>query len=89
MRADELYKFCDGTLKSVRDTLHERVQNFRLGYNKGMPRWKWTAKDQNRSRIMVNLIDNQLRERRIMRSLEGLVCARKVETDYTLLQRTI
>ncbi|GKE65672.1 hypothetical protein Tco_1519833 [Tanacetum coccineum] len=38
MRADELYKFSDGTLKSVRVTLHYRLLNFRLGYNKGMPK---------------------------------------------------
>ncbi|GJU52143.1 hypothetical protein Tco_1225857 [Tanacetum coccineum] len=28
MRADELYKFSDGTLKKVRDTLHHRLRNF-------------------------------------------------------------
>ncbi|GJS17631.1 hypothetical protein Tco_0412103 [Tanacetum coccineum] len=28
MRADELYKFSDGTLKKVRDTLHHRLLNF-------------------------------------------------------------
>ncbi|GKF36951.1 hypothetical protein Tco_0113709, partial [Tanacetum coccineum] len=38
MCADELYKFCDGILRSVRKTLHERVQNFQLGYNKDIPR---------------------------------------------------
>ncbi|GJR10360.1 hypothetical protein Tco_0793012 [Tanacetum coccineum] len=76
MRTNELYKFCNGTLKSVRQILHERVQNFKLGYNKGMPRRKWTDKDQNRSRIMVNLIDDKLLERRIMQSLEVLVGGR-------------
>ncbi|GKA36666.1 hypothetical protein Tco_0723231 [Tanacetum coccineum] len=30
MRTDELYKFFDGTLKSIRNTLHERLQNFML-----------------------------------------------------------
>nr|GEW53440.1 hypothetical protein [Tanacetum cinerariifolium] len=33
MRADELYKFSDGTLKKVQDELHHRILNFRLGYN--------------------------------------------------------
>ncbi|GJX81042.1 hypothetical protein Tco_0329191 [Tanacetum coccineum] len=28
MRADELYKFSDGTLKKVHDTLHHRLHNF-------------------------------------------------------------
>ncbi|GKF23431.1 hypothetical protein Tco_0075753 [Tanacetum coccineum] len=89
MRADELYKFFDGTLKSVRKILHERPMNFKLGYNKDMPKRKWTDKDQNRLNIMVKLIDKQLLERRIMRSLDCLVGGRKVETDYRLLQRTL
>ncbi|GKE95691.1 hypothetical protein Tco_1580546, partial [Tanacetum coccineum] len=33
LRADELYKFSDGTLKSVRDEIHHRVLDFRLDYN--------------------------------------------------------
>ncbi|GJT72460.1 hypothetical protein Tco_1031746 [Tanacetum coccineum] len=73
MRADEFYKFFDRTLQSVRDTLHYRLLNFMLGYNKYMPRRKWTDKDQNQTDIIVNLIDKQLMERRIMRSLERLV----------------
>ncbi|GJW56486.1 hypothetical protein Tco_0103217 [Tanacetum coccineum] len=38
MRADELYKFSDGMLKSVHKNLHERLKNFVLGYNKDMPK---------------------------------------------------
>ncbi|GKC89486.1 hypothetical protein Tco_1150135 [Tanacetum coccineum] len=87
MRADELYKFSDGMLKSVRDTLHHRLLNFILGYNKGMPRRKWSATDQRRSGIMVDLIDKKLLERRIMRNLERLVGARELEMDYRLMQR--
>nr|GEZ74648.1 hypothetical protein [Tanacetum cinerariifolium] len=37
-RADELHKFSDRTL--VRDELHYRILNFRLGYNKEMSRRK-------------------------------------------------
>ncbi|GKF69969.1 hypothetical protein Tco_0203026, partial [Tanacetum coccineum] len=33
LRADELYKFSDGTLKSVHDEIHHRVLDFRLDYN--------------------------------------------------------
>nr|GEV88411.1 hypothetical protein [Tanacetum cinerariifolium] len=40
MRADELYKFSDKTLKFVCKILHERLQNFMLGYNKDMPKRK-------------------------------------------------
>ncbi|GKC46108.1 hypothetical protein Tco_1063830, partial [Tanacetum coccineum] len=46
MRADELYKFSDETLKTVRDELHHRILDFRLGYNKEMFRRKWTAIDK-------------------------------------------
>ncbi|GJU47372.1 hypothetical protein Tco_1204638 [Tanacetum coccineum] len=38
MRADELYKFSDEMLKSVRDNLNAMLHNFVLGYNKGMPK---------------------------------------------------
>ncbi|GJX75157.1 hypothetical protein Tco_0313752 [Tanacetum coccineum] len=88
MWADELYKFSDKTLKSVRENLHYRLLNFKLGYNKDMPRIKWTNKDQNRTYIMVQFIYKQLLERRIMQSVEGLVGGRNVEIDYQLLQRT-
>nr|GEV50401.1 hypothetical protein [Tanacetum cinerariifolium] len=86
MRVDEFYKFSGGTLKSVRDTLHHRLLNFRLGYNKGMPRRKWLDSDQRRSSMMVKLIDEKLLERRIMRNLEILVGTRELETDYRLMQ---
>ncbi|GJU67210.1 hypothetical protein Tco_1253469 [Tanacetum coccineum] len=45
LRADELYKFSDGTLKSVRDEIHNRVLDFRLDYNMEMPKRKWTVID--------------------------------------------
>ncbi|GKA76956.1 hypothetical protein Tco_0783417 [Tanacetum coccineum] len=40
MRADELYKFSNGTLKTVRDELHHRLLDFQLGFNKNMLRRK-------------------------------------------------
>ncbi|GJY66405.1 hypothetical protein Tco_0468643 [Tanacetum coccineum] len=89
MRADELYKFSDGTLKKVCDTLHHRLLNFRFGYNKGMPRRKWSATDKKRAGIMVDLIDKQMLERRILRNLEMLVGARELKMDYKLMQRTV
>nr|GEV16994.1 copia protein [Tanacetum cinerariifolium] len=48
MRANELYKFSDGTLKTVRDELHHRILNFRLGYNKETNRIKWLTIDKKR-----------------------------------------
>ncbi|GJR80779.1 hypothetical protein Tco_0151564 [Tanacetum coccineum] len=44
--ADELYKFSDGTLKKVRDKLHQRIRDFCLEYNKEISRRKWTATDK-------------------------------------------
>nr|GEY68430.1 hypothetical protein [Tanacetum cinerariifolium] len=88
MRADELYKFSDGTLKKVRDELHHRVLDFDLGYNKETERRKWTITDKKRSALMVELIDKQMRERRIIRNLERLVGARELEMDYKLMTRT-
>ncbi|GJY64686.1 hypothetical protein Tco_0466146 [Tanacetum coccineum] len=52
-----------------------------------MPIRKWSAMDQRRSGIMVNLNDKQLLERRIIRNLERLVGARELETDYGLMQQ--
>ncbi|GKB83729.1 hypothetical protein Tco_0950624 [Tanacetum coccineum] len=85
---DELYKFSDRTLKTVRDELHHRILDFRLGYNKEMSRRKWTAIDKRRSELMVELIDKQMRERRIIRNLERLVGARELEMDYRRTTRT-
>ncbi|GJS20282.1 hypothetical protein Tco_0448914 [Tanacetum coccineum] len=87
MQANELYKFSDGTLKTVRDELYHRIRDFRLGYNEEMSRRKWTATDKRRSEIMVELIDKQMRERRIIRNLERLVGARELEIDYKLMTR--
>ncbi|GJR17142.1 hypothetical protein Tco_0965669 [Tanacetum coccineum] len=47
MRADELYKFGDGTLKKVHDKPDFMLHNFVLGYHDGMPKRAWTDKDQD------------------------------------------
>nr|GEV47144.1 hypothetical protein [Tanacetum cinerariifolium] len=60
MQADELYKFSNGTLKTVHNELHHRIFNFHLGYNKEMSRRKWTAIDKRRSELMVEIIDKQI-----------------------------
>ncbi|GJY50528.1 hypothetical protein Tco_0441375 [Tanacetum coccineum] len=88
MQADELYKFLDKTLKKVRDTLHHKLLNFGFGYNKDMPRRKWSDLDKRRSSIMVDLIDKLMLERRILRNLERFIGAREFEMDYRLMQRT-
>ncbi|GJX36635.1 hypothetical protein Tco_0248192 [Tanacetum coccineum] len=81
MRADELYKFSDVTLKTVRDELHHRILDFCLGYNKEISRRKWTAIDKRRSELMVELIDKQMWKRKIIQHLERLVGARELEMD--------
>ncbi|GJS55022.1 hypothetical protein Tco_0628384 [Tanacetum coccineum] len=89
MRIDEINKFCDGTLQFIHNILHQRLQNFKLGYNKDMPTREWTYKDKRRTGIMLNKIGDKLFKRRIMRSLEVLVGGRKTTTNKRLLQRTI
>ncbi|GJR37340.1 hypothetical protein Tco_1213024 [Tanacetum coccineum] len=88
MRADDLYKFSDGTLKSVRDKIHHRVLEFRLDYNLEMPKIKWTALDRKRSGLMIELIDKKLQEREIIKNLERLVGAQELEMDYKLMTST-
>ncbi|GKC33459.1 hypothetical protein Tco_1040753, partial [Tanacetum coccineum] len=89
IRADELYKFSDETLKKVRDELHHIVLAFDMGYNMEMSRRKWTATNKKRLELMVELIDKQMRERRIIRNLERLVGARELKMDYKLMTHTV
>ncbi|GJW56233.1 hypothetical protein Tco_0102964 [Tanacetum coccineum] len=81
MRVDEIHKFSDGTLQSVRKILRERLLNFKFGYNKYMPLREWTTKDKKRTCITLNKIDDLLFKRRVLRSLEVVVGGRKTESD--------
>nr|GEU62310.1 hypothetical protein [Tanacetum cinerariifolium] len=72
IRADELYKLGDGTLKKVRDKIDYMLHNFELGYNNGMPKRAWTDKDKKFTASMLEKIKKTLLTRRIMRSLECL-----------------
>ncbi|GJZ04175.1 hypothetical protein Tco_0537450 [Tanacetum coccineum] len=89
LRVDKLYKFSDGTLKSVRNEIHHRVVDFCLDYNKDVPTRKWMVVDQRRSSLMIELIDKHLREREIIRNLKRLVSARELKMDYKLMTRTV
>ncbi|GJT98149.1 hypothetical protein Tco_1093667 [Tanacetum coccineum] len=86
MRLDELYKFCDGTLTSVRIVLHDIASSLRMDY---LPKISWRKLDKRRSRIMIKVIDQQLFERRLMRNLEKFIGEREYEEDFTMLERTI
>ncbi|GKB70741.1 hypothetical protein Tco_0932153 [Tanacetum coccineum] len=89
MRADEMYKFSDGTLKKVWNELHHRIRDFRLEYNMKMLRRKWTTIDRKWSELMVELIDKQMCKRRIIQNLEKFVGARELEMDYKLMTRYV
>ncbi|GJX16306.1 hypothetical protein Tco_0217138 [Tanacetum coccineum] len=57
MHTDELYKFNDGTLTSVRSVLHDIALNLRMDY---LPRRRWSGLYRKKSRIMIKAIDKQL-----------------------------
>ncbi|GKC98944.1 hypothetical protein Tco_1169219, partial [Tanacetum coccineum] len=63
MKADELYKFRDGTLKKVCDKLDYMLHNFELGYNKGMPKRPWIDKDKKQTTSMLEKIEKTLLKR--------------------------
>ncbi|GKA21914.1 hypothetical protein Tco_0707876 [Tanacetum coccineum] len=62
MSSDELYKFCDGTLTSVRRVLHDITSSLEMDY---LPKRTWSKLDRKRSRIIIKAIDQQLVERRL------------------------
>ncbi|GJZ87106.1 hypothetical protein Tco_0658716 [Tanacetum coccineum] len=86
MRTDELYKFSDGTLTSVKSILHDIASNMRMDY---LPKRRLSSLGRKRSRIMIKAIDQQLLERRLLRSLEKFFGGRDYEEDRRLLERTI
>ncbi|GJV76978.1 hypothetical protein Tco_1508562 [Tanacetum coccineum] len=86
MSSDELYKFCDGTLTSVRRDLHDITSSLEMDY---LPKRRWSKLDRKRSRIMIKAIDQELFERRLMRNLEKFVGGTEYEEDFRLLERTI
>ncbi|GJV40363.1 hypothetical protein Tco_1418803 [Tanacetum coccineum] len=69
--------------------IYEDLKQAKRGFNKEMSSRKWSAKDKRRSKLMVELIDMQMHERRILRNLERLIGARELEMDYMLMQRTV
>nr|GEX81292.1 hypothetical protein [Tanacetum cinerariifolium] len=86
MRVDELDKFNDGTLNDVRSALHDIVAGIRIEYQ---PMREWSNLDKKRAQIMVQDIDNQLYQRRLMRNLEKFIGGREFMNDLKLLERTI
>ncbi|GJS31702.1 hypothetical protein Tco_0492322 [Tanacetum coccineum] len=78
MRTDELYKFSDGTLTSVRAVLHDITSNLRMDY---LPNRRWSILDRKMPRIMIKAIDQLLLERRLMKSLEKFIGGRDYGKD--------
>ncbi|GKA21119.1 hypothetical protein Tco_0701108 [Tanacetum coccineum] len=79
IRTDELHKFNDGMLNDVQTALHDIAAGKRMEY---LPMRKWSNLDKKRARVMVQDIDKQNYQRRLMRNLEKFV-------GVTLLERTI
>ncbi|GJW92264.1 hypothetical protein Tco_0169817 [Tanacetum coccineum] len=86
MCSDELYKFYDGMLNSVRNALHDIASYLRMEH---FPKRRWSERYRSRSRIMIKKIDKQLYERRLMRNLEKFVGGREYGEDFRLLEWTI
>ncbi|GJT35996.1 hypothetical protein Tco_0926415 [Tanacetum coccineum] len=86
MRSDELYKFYDETLSSVRIVLNDIASNLEMDY---LPKRHWSNLEMKRSCIMVKAIDKLLFERRLMRNLEKFIGGCDYGNDLRLLKRTI
>ncbi|GJV66672.1 hypothetical protein Tco_1482181 [Tanacetum coccineum] len=73
--------------------IQKRVEDLQLGvkkYPNGVPtKEKMEYIEKKRANIMIKAIDKQLKERRLMRSLEKFVGERHYGTDLRLLQQTI
>ncbi|GJV71172.1 hypothetical protein Tco_1491167 [Tanacetum coccineum] len=73
MRIDELHKFSDGTLNDVRSALDDTLKRIRMKY---LPQTVLRNVDRERAGAMIQAIDRQLKNRRIMRILEMFVGGR-------------
>nr|GEV50004.1 hypothetical protein [Tanacetum cinerariifolium] len=71
---NELYKFYDRTLSSVRTVLHDIASSLEIDY---LPKRHWSNLEKKRSRIMIKAIDKLLFKRRLMRNLEKFIGGRE------------
>nr|GEW50997.1 hypothetical protein [Tanacetum cinerariifolium] len=86
MRSNELYKFSDGTLTRLRTSLDDITKNIQMEY---MPKRRCSSLQTKRVHIMIKAIDKQLKEIRMMGSLEKYVGEREYGNNLRLLERTI
>nr|GEX66594.1 hypothetical protein [Tanacetum cinerariifolium] len=75
MRIDELHKFSDGTLNDIRAALDDCLKGIWMKY---IPQTIWRRSDKERAATMIQVINKQLKTRRIMRSLEKFVEGRLI-----------
>ncbi|GKD98792.1 hypothetical protein Tco_1382689 [Tanacetum coccineum] len=73
MRIDELHKFSDSTLNDVRFALDDTLKRIQMKY---LPQTIWREVDRERAGAMIQAIDRQLGNKRIMMSLEKFVGGR-------------
>ncbi|GKC27516.1 hypothetical protein Tco_1034810, partial [Tanacetum coccineum] len=86
MCMDELHKFSNGTLNHVCTALNDIATGIQMEY---LTKRKWSKQDNQRARVMINVIDKKLKDGRLMRSQEKFVGGRPYGGDLRLLQRTI
>ncbi|GJS49927.1 retrovirus-related pol polyprotein from transposon TNT 1-94 [Tanacetum coccineum] len=86
MRSDELYKFSDGTLTMLLSSFEDITKNIDMEY---LPKRRWSTLEKKRAHFMIKYINNLLKERKMMRSLEKFIGGRLYGTDLRLLQKTI
>ncbi|GJU86172.1 hypothetical protein Tco_1293718 [Tanacetum coccineum] len=70
MCSDELYKFSDGTLTKLLSSLKDITKNIDMEY---LPKRRWSNLEKKRAYFMIKDINNPLKERRMMRSLEKFI----------------
>ncbi|GJR60194.1 hypothetical protein Tco_1502356 [Tanacetum coccineum] len=85
-RLDQISNFSDGTLNDVRSALDDILKRIQMKY---LPQTVWRNVDNERAGAMMQAIDQQLRNKRIIRSLERFVGGRPYKGDLRLLERTI
>nr|GEW79475.1 retrovirus-related Pol polyprotein from transposon TNT 1-94 [Tanacetum cinerariifolium] len=86
IRFNEIYKFRDGTLTNIMETLDYRVKEYKVNrLNPGMNTRFWTDKDVEKSKEFIHSIEQRLKTRRIFQNLECFVGGRVRDIDYRLL----
>ncbi|GKB67701.1 hypothetical protein Tco_0929113 [Tanacetum coccineum] len=70
MRIDELHKFSDSTINDVWSFLDDILKRIRMEY---LPKTVWRNVDREIAGAMIQAINRQLKNRRLLRSLEKFV----------------